>query len=289
MKNNKFILNTAVITLLLVLSWTISAYAGARTISNTISTNIIVNHVPGDLQFKSFSYSERGIGASSSNFTPANVLGYQTIVDLTGSRANSMRAIKANASTTSSLELKLPEFDKISISKINQNSPSLIDLSSLKPELDREKDGIKLITMERLAAEDGDGDNSVLTIPGLLREIGGNGIGNIEIKVLLPSAAAAWGDNSHIKNAEYNFNDYGMLFIREASEGQEEILKATARSNCFVPHVNFIVAEGDQPDGPILAESGDISIQPGSDVSIQIPIKFKKGSYYLRVYPEAGQ
>jgi hypothetical protein len=193
------------------------------------------------------------------------------------------------ASVVSKMQVMLPEFGIVDLGRVEYNKVDYKDLSTVPASspLDSEGDGIKLITMERLASEDNDGDDSKLTVPCTVTYLNDNTISSdINMSILLPDVAAAWGDNSHIKNAVFNPNNTGRLVVINAPAGQKETLNIIARSNKIVPHVRYIIAEV-QYDGKYitLGQSEDKSIEPGIDVNMEVPIEFKKaGTYELKIY-----
>jgi hypothetical protein len=197
-------------------------------LSNIITSAVIVNHDSNDPVIDVFMYNDKDHGKTDTNYTPALISGPDITVDLKNSNANSIKYLKIKSSKVSTLEVMLPEFGTVDMGRIEYVKADYKDLSSV-PEsspLDTDRDGIKLITLERLASEDNDGDDGKLTIPCRIIYINDNTVyGMMNMSVLLPDVAAAWGDNSHIKDATPNYKNTGSLAVVIALSGQKEIFK----------------------------------------------------------------
>lgn len=295
MKFSKF---TALLLVLSVL-WNLNRAYG-KVISNVISSTVVVNHSPGDIMLKTLLFNDKNMSKDTRYFREAAIQGFEAIVDLRNSRANSIRRLKLLSSSVSGIKAILPEYGIIDIGRVE--SQSYRDLSKdicQLPDIaaiDAEGDGFDLITMEELASKDGDGDNSVLTISCAFYDLYDSNkstVSTMDIKILLPDVAAAWGDNSHIIEAEkveYNYNNSGRLFVKNPPKGLETTLNIVARSNRVMSHVKYVIVheylEGTDYKEDVVAVSSDTSIQPGEYVNISIPVKFTvHGEYWLKVYP----
>lgn len=257
--------------------------ARASVISNTISTTIKVNRYLSDPTLTGMMVNLVDLYDVTEHYTNVPISNYSAQLDLRESTLNSIRYVKFSASTSCGLKLTLPEFGEINMGTVNK-TPTLKDLS-LVSSFDDEKDGMKVITMERLGALDNDGDDTKLTISGKLDDLANKG--DTKIVVLLPKVAAAWGNNSYILNASYNTNNSGRLVIKDAPKGQEVVLKALARSNQHVDSVRFVVAEVLYTGEHILKTTEAMHIDKGADVNISIPMTLDLGgTYELRIYAE---